>query len=225
MKRSAVVVLATLAAGSGPAFAADLAVPPAQQPFVYEEVYVDDAPQWDGPYAGLRGGYGFNQSRVTVAGVGEATDDFDGAIASLFAGYNKQLGNNVVVGVEADVAYNWAETKNDLGSGLYEKVGTDWSGSLRGRVGYAMDKVLVYLTAGGAVANFYDRAAGLDVGKALYGYTVGAGVDYAVNENIFARLEYRYTGYPKTRIAEDLGINAKVDMSSHLVTAAVGVKF
>ncbi|AJY46549.1 outer membrane protein [Martelella endophytica] len=228
MKKFAASMLAVYAAGAAPGHAADVVAVPSPQPFVYQEVYVDEEPQWDGPFAGLRGGYGWSRARGTLSGYGSSSENFDGAIASAFAGYNKQLGN-VVLGVEADAGYNWANKSYPTGLGFNVEEGTDWNGSLRGRVGYSFGNLLAYLTAGAAVANYYGKALNVDVSDALYGYTVGAGVDYAITDNIFARLEYRYTGYPDQKVLEDIarlaGTDAKLNMHTHAVTAGVGVKF
>ncbi len=73
-------------------------------------------------------------------------------------------------------------------------------GSLRGRFGYALDRVLPYVTAGVALGKvdfegsesgaFPDR---ISDSQTAFGFTVGAGVEFAFRENWSAGIEYRYT--------------------------------
>ncbi|WP_180897592.1 outer membrane protein [Martelella soudanensis] len=229
MRKLSASLLALYGASCLPAVAADLALRPPIQPVAYQEVYIEEEPQWDGPYAGLSGGYSWTGGRGTISGGGTQGLNYNGAIASLFAGYNKQLGSNVVVGVEGDADYSWGKREIPTGLGFNGEIGSNWSGTLRGRVGYAFGDALVYVTGGAAVANAYIRAMDISISDTVYGYTVGAGLDYAFTDNVFGRLEYRYTGYPDQEVVKDLaslaGGTAKFKMHSHAVTAGVGVKF
>lgn len=230
MRKITASFVVAFAATSFPAVAADLALRPQIQPVAYQEVYVEEAtPQWDGPFAGLRGGYSWTGAEASVVGAGSGRADYNGAIASLFAGYNKQLSNNIVIGFEGDVTYDWGKKSVPTGLGFNGDLGSNWSGSLRGRVGYAMGDALVYLTGGAAIANAYARAVNISLSDTIYGYTVGAGIDYAFTDNIFARLEYRYTDYPDQDVVKDFsslaGIDTKLKSHNHAVSAGLGVKF
>ncbi|MBB4121655.1 outer membrane protein [Martelella radicis] len=216
------------ALAGGPSLAADLAVT-APAP-VYQEVYVEENElPWDGPYLGLRGGYDWTHTRGTISGAGGSSswsDSLAGAQLGAFGGYNFQFENNLVVGAEADANYTFNESQYVAG-GVSRNHGIDWSGSLRGRIGYAVGNALIYGTAGAAVANFYLGTGSKRPHEVIYGYTVGAGVDYAFTENIFARLEYRYTGYPSADFTGYFGAGNKADQkaSSNTVTVGLGAKF
>jgi len=229
MKKLSASLLAVYGASCFPAFAADLALRPPIQPVAYQEVYVEEEPLWNGPYAGLGGGYGWTGGRGTISGAGSRGLNYNGAIANLFAGYNKQLDNNIVVGIEGDAEYSWGKREVPTGLGFNGEIGSDWSGTLRGRLGYSFGNALVYVTGGAAVANAYIRALNVSLSDTIYGYTVGAGLDYAVTDSIFTRLEYRYTGYPDQKVVDDLasaaGATAKFKMHTHAVMAGLGVKF
>ena len=228
MKRVIAPFAAVIAITAVPAHAADLALRPQLQPVAYQPAYSEPALQWDGAYAGIGGGYGWTGARGTLSGLGSEDFGFNGAIATLFAGYNKQLGN-VVVGLEADADYSWGKDSVPSGLGIDLDVGSDWSGSLRGRVGYNVGNAMVYVTGGGALANAYFRALGSSLTDTLYGYTVGAGIDYAFTDNVFGRLEYRYTAYPDQDALADVasfaGVDTKLRMHTHAVKAGIGVKF
>src|SRR5262245_57441508 len=76
-------------------------------------------------------------------------------------------------------------------------------GSLRGRVGYALDRLLLYGTAGIAFADLSQniqkgRNAGEQVvweNQTPTGYVLGAGAEYAFNSRWIGRVEYLYSNY------------------------------
>lgn len=177
-----------------------------------------DAPafSWEGVYGGIQGGAGWLDGEFSATGFGSAKQDFDGGVVGGFVGYNWQLSNGFVVGLEGDVDYNF--NKEDVGGG---DIGTDWAGSVRGRVGYAFDRALVYGAAGWTVTNGFAKGSGTDENKAFNGWTVGAGVDYAVTNNLFLRGEYRYNDFGDKDIIP--GLNA--DLDQNVVKVGLGVKF
>ena len=169
---------------------------------------------WSGPYLGIQGGGGWANGDFGFGG-GSVSEDFDGGILGAFVGYNWQLSNGFVLGLEGDVDYNWNE--ETVGGA---DVGTDWAGSVRGRVGYAFDRALVYGAAGWTATNGYVDGGGADDNETFHGWTVGAGVDYAFTDNMFGRVEYRYNDFSDKDLA---GVN--VDFDQHVVKVGLGVKF
>jgi outer membrane immunogenic protein len=155
MKKIVSTIAFVLAASSAMAADAVLDVPSAP--------VADVAPafSWTGFTAGVQGGYGWNNNDVSVGGLaGETSADFDGAIAGGFVGFNYDLGNSWVVGVEADFEKNWGDDSATL-FGTSLDYGFDWQGSVRGRVGYAFDRALIYGTAGWAYARGYAEVPGV----------------------------------------------------------------
>jgi outer membrane immunogenic protein len=126
-------------AACGAAFAADLpartpAEPPAPMP-VYSPV---SAYNWTGFYAGVNAGYGWGRFERGAAAL---FDRGGGGVFGAQVGYLSQSGN-FVGGLEADI--NWSGMKNSrtfLGP-VVTRGGLDWSGSVRGRLGYAIDRTL-----------------------------------------------------------------------------------
>ena len=84
--------------------------------------------------------------------------------------------------------------------------------------------VLVYATAGGAAkrAKVSDFAGSDTKGK--LGYTVGAGTDVKLTDNVFGRVEYRYTDLGRDTFNTGSG-DREVDDRSHRVSFGLGVKF
>jgi outer membrane immunogenic protein len=212
---AAVVSVAAL----GSASAADMAVK--ARPIVVP-IY-----NWTGCYIGLSaGGKGVATRDVVylpaATGGGGA---FPGAALDLGKGEAEtwiaggQVGCNYqagkwVFGVEGD-AHGQKWSKYDVLAGsvlpfrdgsIYE-LRSDWQASVRGRIGYAMDRTLFYGTGGVAFTEVRAYANWLPIGllpgviatdtKTLTGGTVGAGVEHAVTDNFTLGLEGRYTWYKR----------------------------
>ncbi len=185
-----------IAAGAGSALAADLsqpnyAPPPAQ---AYNAA---PAWSWTGPYAGLTGGYGWG----TVSN--------SGWIGGAYAGYNLQTNQNLVIGFEGDATFTG---KSGTQSAL--DVNTTWNGTLRGRLGYAVDRFMIYGTGGVAVGGLHSDTAVESTTKV--GWTAGAGIEAALTDKVTGRVEYRHT---------DLGAFPSGGSSYHSDDIMVGVGF
>lgn len=211
---------AALVAMTAAAEAADVVTtPPPSEPYVAPQV-IPQTFNWSGFYLGGTGGYDWAQAKGVVNGTSLGSDDYDGGKLGGFLGYNYQFDNNVVLGIEGEMDYNWNDNKYN---GV--KVGSDLEGSVRGRVGYAMDNALLYATGGWAIANAYVDGGGVDQDQVFNGWTAGVGLDYAFTDNLFGGLEYRYTDFGKKDFDGVLnGLEGK-DFTSNRVMARVGYKF
>ncbi len=97
------------------------------------------------------------------------------------------------------------------------------NGSIRGRIGYDLNPFLLYGTAGlAATKNKFSNAAGSDTDTSL-GYTVGAGAETFVTNNITARVEYRYTNYADSDFNVG-GANISRGYDEHSVKVGIGVE-
>ena len=211
--KTTLLLAAALACSTSAAFAADIMT---QEPIAPEAVVEPVAYGWDGGYLGIFGGAGFLRGDYDF-GPASTTRKSTGGMLGGFAGWNAQLDNNIVLGIEGDFSYNW-NSKSFQG---YEG-GTDWTGSVRGRLGYALDDALIYGTAGWTATRAYldpPGAAG-ESNRTLHGYTVGAGVDYKLTESMFARGEYRFSDFGD----RDIG-GTNVDLKQHAIILGVGFKF
>ncbi len=218
ISKSRIAALATGIAvlfATAPVYAADVVYeePPAPQPAPLENPPVAS---WAGPYLGLYSGYGFG-GRTTGATGG--TINTNGWLFGGFGGYNFQS-DAFVYGVEGDFGYNGMNGGNGT---TYSRRGLE--GSLRARLGYAVaDPILLYATAGGAASaqRIYD-AAGTATGTAL-GWTAGAGMDAKLTDNVFGRVEYRYTDFGARTLNTGSGPQS-ISNSDHRVLLGIGMKF
>ncbi|KQP04783.1 porin family protein [Methylobacterium sp. Leaf93] len=142
--------------------------------------------------------------QVTANGLAQTAtfrkDSQDGFTGGAQIGYNYQFtpGSGVVVGIEADAQYlDFGSKRRDSGvlttpafavndpRGLSS---LDYFGTVRGRLGYAFDRTLVYGTGGFAYgAGSADRDFGGFRGNDDFrtGYAVGGGIEYALPTESF----------------------------------------
>ena len=179
-KISLAAALSVLALGNA-AVAADLprrATAPAP--------YVAPVPvfTWTGLYAGVNAGYGWGTQKGAA---NAAFGKLDGAQVGGTVGYNYQMGQ-IVLGVEGDGAWN-----NARGSTVGTTSKTTSLATARGRVGYTVDRVLLF-TTGGYAGGSVDRSVGANSASDWHnGYALGAGMEYAFTNNVSAKAEYLYT--------------------------------
>ncbi|MFC5384382.1 outer membrane protein [Aquamicrobium segne] len=214
--RPTATALALLAFAAAPAFAADVVMeePPAPMPIAELPVA-----SWTGPYAGINLGYGFN-GRVNHRDAGDRVKT-DGFLGGAFVGYNYDMGNNFVVGAEGDLGYSALK-----GSNVNEKAKSGVEGSIRARLGYSVSPdILLYGTAGGAAQSLkITDTLGDSDRNTMVGWTAGVGSDIKFTDNVFGRVEYRYTDYGKETF--NLGsASERFDSRDHRINFGVGMKF
>lgn len=205
-------------------------------------------PSWTGFYAGVNGGYGAGLMKPNEAELLTNTLFFfpgsatylttintdsrmrsGGFSAGAQAGYNRELPNRFVAGIETDLQWSGIRGSNVstmAGVYLYNpvdpfinsrwlSVNQNWFGTTRLRIGYRpTDALLVYATGGLAYAGF---SAGL--GRSGYdpdgasteyvsgwgsstrlGWAAGTGFEYALSRSVSFKTEYLYTQYGGFRV-------------------------
>jgi outer membrane immunogenic protein len=208
---AAIGLLALL--GAGPAFAADAVSE--EPPVPAAPMEVPPVASWAGPYAGATLGYGF--SGTTTPATGDVNTD--GFLGGVFAGYNLQNGL-FVYGIEGDVGYSGVKGDNGI-----TETQSGFEGSLRGRMGIAVtNDILLYGTAGGAAERLkVSDPIGSD-SNAMLGWTAGAGMDVKITENVFGRVEYRYTDFGSADFNTGSGPQS-VDSKENRISFGIGMKF
>jgi high affinity Mn2+ porin len=241
---SAVAPIVAAALHAAGASAADLMAPPAFS--------------WAGFYIGGNVGAGIplNTAERLQAGSGFGGSEFDlyppngeraGATIGAQAGYNWQLGP-WVYGVEMDLAFlngRGGQSGNfpappaywPLGAGSYTldyDRSAKFFASLRGRLGYAFDRSLIYVTGGVAAGGARGPATLTLIGggpdspfaagpsqSSRMKYAVGAGYEYAISDNWSLRLEYLFLNLSLNTHHFDNGANfqyaSRIRNETHVV--------
>lgn len=209
---------------ASPSLAADLPRPAYKAP-----VYVAPLFSWTGFYVGISGGYGFGKSDwSSTATTGDTKPK--GALAGATLGYNLQTGA-WVWGVEADISASWMKDSAETGTGVCSGGGCEtknsWFGTARGRIGYAWDRWLPYITGGAAFGDIkMTRNTGLSESETRVGWTAGLGVEYAFLGAWSAKLEYLYADLGKAECsATTCGIATDVDFKANIIRAGLNYRF
>ncbi len=161
------------------AHAADLPYGGGRQPAPYTVNQPLNMYSWAGPYLGGNIGYGWGDTSNNPT----RPSGFNGGLQ---AGYNWQSGS-WVYGIEADAQLGGADD-----TFAPWKFSNPWYGTVRGRVGYAVNNVLFYGTGGLAFGELKGETFGLSEDHTTLGWTVGLGAEFAVNQNWSVKAEYLY---------------------------------
>jgi outer membrane immunogenic protein len=232
----AVAVALGAISGTGAASAADM------PGHLYAKAPVAVIYDWTGFYVGAEGGGSWGSSRHVDAATGLAdntTFGVNGGFAGMTVGYNMQA-SNWVFGVEGDISgisANGNAIDNGPGGnpGLTSYTKQEWLGTIRGRVGYAIDSTLLYAAGGYAVAG--TKSSVQPTGSSLVldtqddtrnGWTVGAGIEYGFLPQWSLKAEYLYVKLedkPFTTITLGPAFNRTVTLDDNIVRFGVNYRF
>ncbi|WP_457607096.1 outer membrane protein [Nitratifractor sp.] len=227
--KKVLVSIAAAAAISGMAMAGGDIAPVAPAP-------VDN---WSGFYVGAQLGGVWGDADVERSSDTAVLDrvnglDVDGWNGGLYAGYNWLLDNNFVLGIEGDWTYIDADDSGSIGTQGTAKVEQKWDASLRLRAGYAMDNIMPYITGGiawSSIKTTFDNGINATYSNTdtYTGWTLGAGIEYAISENLHVRLQYRYTDYGDETFTFINHANQtrhiKTDYNAHMVQVGFSYRF
>jgi high affinity Mn2+ porin len=225
-KRVLIGAALAVVAFDGIAVAADLPVKAQPQP----------AYDWSGFYIGTHMGYGgaqlgANTNPLPAQGV-FLPPTSTGLIGGFQGGYNRQFGNNVVLGAEIDATFISPPDTARFTPDPYQTT-FDYFATARGRIGYAVGTWLPYATAGFAWGstkiNLLDADGNVlsNAQKNHIGWTVGAGIETAVGGNWTAKLEYNYIDLARqTYSLAAYGLpTVEVDPKIHAVKLGLNYRF
>ena len=223
---------------------------------------------WTGLYFGANAGVSWNNSSVdnnyTVDINGSRLGGIDNKIDSNQAaftgggllGYNYQI-DHIVLGIETDFNYlGFSDNNTRYGSidhpgGAIDlatkgSLQTDWFGTIRGRLGYAVDNVLIYGTGGVAYGNVSADGqvtasqGGTDLAtwhasnsQTNWGWTAGAGMEYGIDQWSLG-VEYLYVNLGSSNFNDgrdfnvpghDFNLKGSADYAFSTVRATVKYRF
>ncbi len=164
---------------------------------------------WSGPYVGVNLGYQWGD-------ISNNPTKPSGIAGGIQAGYNWQI-NNFVLGAEADINLSGAD---DVFAPW--KFSNPWFGTVRGRLGYAVNNFMVYGTGGLAYGGVEAQNFGLSETRTQVGWTVGAGAEVGLTQNWSVKLEYLYMSFAERNYSVT-GVNNGLDTS--LVRFGVNYRF
>ncbi|MBJ6987302.1 outer membrane protein [Devosia sp. MC521] len=230
MFKKLVIAAAASTAVTPAVFAADLYTPVADPP-----VYTASGFDWTGIYAGAVGGYVWGRSEVIdpTGGLPTTIVNPSGGQVGITAGVNGQF-DQFVLGLEGEIL--WSGVTGTAPIPTFTDITTvksNWQGAIKARAGVALDKVLIYAHGGLAFADYYSsvHTAGgallVDYRTSRTGWTVGAGVEMAVTDNVTIKAEYAYTDFGKWTgvYTTPAGTPFDTDFTYHTHAIKAGVNF
>lgn len=168
---------------------------------------------WTGFYGGLNIGGIFNKATLNAKHLGFIGDgvcnrktQFSNFFPGLQLGYLRQYDSNIVLGIEGDYTYTNKQGKTACVCDHLSSISDQFAiknrqqGSLRGRAGYALNRLLPFVTAGGSLANLglsYHNEGGDHYSKYNLhsGWVVGGGLEWSLSQAWSIRAEYYYDHY------------------------------
>jgi len=180
---------------------------------------------WTGFYAGINGGYSWGNSDWDFPAVSNKPK---GWMAGGTVGYNWQSGA-IVYGLEGD--FDWADVSASSACGAFTcETKERWFATARGRLGYAFDRWLPYVTGGAAFGDIRassSNPAALGGSDTMIGWTVGGGLEYAFLGNWTAKVEYLYADLGKFNCSTCTPalVNDNVSFTQNIVRAGINYKF
>ncbi|PQO22903.1 hypothetical protein C2I36_10505 [Rhodobacteraceae bacterium WD3A24] len=192
-----------------------------------------------------------------------ASPDASGGEIGIYGGYNWQGANNTVFGIEGEFNWSNADGSDDgswsggggdevragqnsigqehgggrgpLGGGIESEIHS--TAALRGRIGYAMDRTLIYAAGGVAFADL-EMTGYNNGGREQFnerdnrtGWTIGAGVEHAISDSMIARLDYRFSDFgTETFDFTSVGgsghvHDVDVELQTHQLRAGIAFRF
>ncbi|MGE3709363.1 MAG: TonB-dependent receptor, partial [Hyphomicrobiaceae bacterium] len=190
------------------------------------------AGDWTGFYVGTHLGYGIGRDARQMTSITGASDAlaagetanhaFKDINRGLQVGYNYQLTNRVVLGLESDISWlgydrSWEDVSTEAPTSpnkLQATVDTslNWLATLRGRIGYAIDdSLMLYATGGAAFLNQTEKRTQFRMTDPLgagsipafeenasatrVGLSLGAGAEYQIGGGWSLKGEYMFAGF------------------------------
>lgn len=225
LKRASKTLLASIFGISlaGQVAAADLSVIP-------QSVF-----NWGGFYAGAHLGGGWADSDISFTNGNATSPDGNGVLGGLQIGYNYMMTPQWLIGIEGDFTWTGIDGSAVCPNPVFAcDFDVDWLASIRGRLGYVWDNVMLYGTVGVAFAstdyNAYTIATGVPFGPGSSvdqtGIAAGAGIAFALTPNLTGRVEYLYYGFDDEGVsAATFGVPGSADLNINTIRVGINYMF
>lgn len=155
---------------------------------------------------------------ANLAALGSGEMDLTRALAGAQIGYNWQRGN-WVMGVEADLQWRNYSASSTTSPAVYSpgvtasfqtSIDSDYLSTLRLRTGLTVHDMLFYVTGGVAISQFsfsqtvnfgpFPEAATGSVSETKFGWTIGAGGEFALARNWTLKAEYLFVQFDNLNV-------------------------
>jgi outer membrane immunogenic protein len=208
MKKFLLASAAMITLGATSASAADLS---ARKTMPYKAQPYAQAYNWSGVYLGVNGGGGWGDSN--------SSDGFRALVGGTI-GFNYQV-SQAVFGLEGDI--DWSDLRRNGSCAAFScEARNNWLSTVRGRLGYAVDRVMPYVTGGVAFGDIKTSVAGIgDSNVTKSGWTVGGGLEAAIAGPWTAKVEYLHVDLG----SGDSPVGSSENFQTNIVRAGINNRF
>ena len=169
------------------------------------------AADFNGPYVGAQVGWQSEKMKhpETSFGAVPIDDKKQSVTTGIYAGYDKQINERVVIGAEAGLDFATDDEVQSSVAAINYSIDPKYSIDLTAKAGFLVDpQTLVYARGGYSNARFRttitDAAGTQSASSSQDGWLAGAGVERRITDYTSARIEYRYS-----KFSEDHGENKR----------------
>jgi outer membrane immunogenic protein len=193
--------------------------------------YTPQAVNWTGFYIGghVGGAWGDVNWTDPVSGLSNNLANA-GILGGAQLGFNYQF-DSIVFGFEGDFSATNLSSSGTDADGFVHSTSTYWTSTVAGRLGYAIDRALFFAKVGAAFADERDNVtsplgASSGTSTTQVGWTAGGGVEYAIDRNWSAKIEYDYLGFGSQSVpAAAAGASGSVSLNIQRVVAGIDYRF
>ncbi len=183
---------------------------------------------WGGFYLGIHGGYGFSSFRD---GGSALVGNPSGGLIGVTGGYNYMLAPQFLIGGEVDFAFTGIENTRAPYFGATARGQVDHMFSARARAGYAMERLLLFVTGGFAASNNSVSLSSPLTGFFGYqsnfqpGWALGGGLEYMILPRVSAKAEYLFTSTGSSRYFDFSNVSLQSGVNTSAVKAGLNYHF
>lgn len=202
-------------------------------------VAAQDKAPFSGFRVGAEAGYDMLRSGSSedVDTTRDLNQDIDGANYAGVIGYDAAVGENLRLGAEAsfgDSTASWDNDNNQPNVFNLGRVNAEREIYVGGRVGVVTSPDLMLYAKGGYTNQRFgvegtDGTVSASQRLDVDGWRAGVGAEYALSDNMYAGLEYRYSNYSEGEVdfngETPDSSRFNLDTDRHQVVATVGVRF
>ena len=192
---------------------------------------------WTGFYIGVHGGGAWGTVESTLPlGTIDSTElslpisshTINGFVAGGQVGYNWQVNPWLVFGIEGQ--FSWTDASGRTPCAPLSILGcttdVNWIATLAGRLGYAMDRTMIYIKGGVAWADTDHTVDFLGINilsssSTRTGAMIGAGIEHAFAPNWSAKIEYNFMDFDTDRLGFGLANGGCPEAMASTVRARV----
>ena len=148
---------------------------------------------------------------------------------------------STLIGVDTDISLLTGQATSFQNTGSYTGAANNWLGSnqantlgtARLRVGHIINRDMIYLTGGLALANFNASEKWPTYGNTSYdsssvgwqaGWTIGAGLEHEINSNLSARVEGLFAQFPDMTSTDSHGYVYRYQ-NNQVITIRAGLSY